>query len=96
MDVKIFQLHKRSVYVFDKIQDQYNINLSKNALALATGFPYSYQSKEWARSLVDSFVANPELDPIALSALFTSVGVEKQADGLATFMGIQIHGALLS
>ena len=96
MDVKIFQLHKRSVYVFDKIQDQYNINLSKNALALATGFPYSYQSKEWARSLVDSFVANPELDPIALSAFFTSVGVEKQADGLATFMGIQIHGALLS
>ena len=45
---------------------------------------------------MDSFVANPELDPIALSALFRSVGVEKQVDGLATFMGIQIHGALLS
>ena len=37
MNVRIFQLHRRSAYVFDRILDKYNFDISKGVVAIAVG-----------------------------------------------------------
>ena len=37
MNVRKFQLHRRSAYVFDRILDKYNFDISKGVVAIAAG-----------------------------------------------------------
>ena len=56
MNVKIFQLHKRSVYEYSSIQDKYSFNASQGVFAIADGATQGYKSEIWANLLVDNFV----------------------------------------
>jgi hypothetical protein len=73
MSAKIFQLHKRSVYVFDAIQDKYSFDPSQTFFAISDGATQGYKSEIWAKSLVDSFIKSPTFDPQTLVSLFTKV-----------------------
>lgn len=59
MNVKIFQLHKRSVYEYSSIQDKYSFNASQGVFAIADGATQGYKSEIWANLLVDNFVKTP-------------------------------------
>lgn len=59
MNIKIFQLHKRSVYEYSSIQDKYSFNASQGVFAIADGATQGYKSEIWANLLVDNFVKTP-------------------------------------
>ncbi len=92
MNVRIFQLHRRSAYVFDRILDKYNFDISKGVVAIAAG---SSPTEVWAKLLVDSFVAYPTFDPHALVSLFTKMGTKQEPQNPTPFMGVQLTGGLL-
>jgi hypothetical protein len=59
MKTKIFQLHKRSSYVFADIQDKFAVDIDKGIIAIADGATQGFKSEVWAEQLVNSFVKNP-------------------------------------
>ena len=70
MKVKIFQLHKRSAYIFKDIQDKYSIDLEKNIFAVSDGATQGYKSEVWAESLVSCFISEPVFQvPTLIEAL---------------------------
>jgi len=62
MTITTLQLHKRSSYKFENIQDKCAVDAQKMAFALADGTTQSYCSEIWADILTQNFVANPETD----------------------------------
>lgn len=59
MNIKVFQIHKRSVYIFKDIQDKYAVDLERNIFAISDGATQGYKSEVWAESLVSYFIAEP-------------------------------------
>lgn len=59
MNVKIFQLHKRSAYIFKDIQDKYSIDLERNIFSISDGATQGYKSEVWAENLVSDFLSTP-------------------------------------
>lgn len=59
MNIKVFQIHKRSVYIFKDIQDKYAVDLDRNIFAISDGATQGYKSEVWAESLVSYFIAEP-------------------------------------
>ena len=86
MSAKIFQLHKRSVYVFDAIQDKYSFDLSQTLFAISDGATQGYKSEIWAKLLVDLFIKSPVFDPEQLINHFTQAakGFEAQDFSIKT------------
>jgi serine/threonine protein phosphatase PrpC len=62
MTITTLQLHKRSSYVFEQIQDKCAIHKNKTAFALADGTTQSYCSEIWSKILTENFANNPETD----------------------------------
>ncbi|MDO4764040.1 MAG: SpoIIE family protein phosphatase [Flavobacteriaceae bacterium] len=71
MDIKAFQIHKRSSYVFKDIQDKYGINQDNNIYAVSDGATQGFMSQIWAEQLVKDFASNPTFDISRLIANFT-------------------------
>lgn len=59
MNVRVFQIHKRSAYVFKDIQDKYAVDLNSNILAVSDGATQGYKSEIWAENLVSDFLTDP-------------------------------------
>lgn len=78
MSAKIFQLHKRSAYVFDAIQDKYSFNPSQTLFAISDGATQGYKSEIWAKLLVDFFIKSPTFETLTLISLFTQAAKEFQ------------------
>lgn len=60
MKIKVFQIHKRSSYVFKDIQDKYAIQ--NNIYAISDGATQGFMSQIWAEQLVNDFVSKPEFN----------------------------------
>lgn len=60
MKIKVFQIHKRSSYVFKDIQDKYAIQ--DNIYAISDGATQGFMSQIWAEQLVNSFASNSEFN----------------------------------
>lgn len=76
MQVKVFQIHKRSSYIFKDIQDKYAINTQKNIYAISDGATQGFMSQIWAEQLVKSFVEAPTFEPNYLVELFKNSAIE--------------------
>ena len=72
MQIKVFQLHKRSSIVFSEIQDKYSSDSQNRTFALADGATQGFKSEIWAQMLTDVFVENPTFKRKELIAYFTS------------------------
>lgn len=62
MEIKILQLHKKSVQVFDKIEDKVSINTTNSSLAISDGATQGFGSGIWAGVLTAEFISNPVFD----------------------------------
>ncbi len=59
MKVKVFQLHKRSSYEFDCIEDKYAIDQSNLLFTVSDGATQGYKSNLWAKLLTEKFIESP-------------------------------------
>jgi hypothetical protein len=62
MRTRIFQLHKRSSYVFSAIQDKICFDNRKQIYAISDGATQGYKSEIWSEKLVKSFVDKPNFE----------------------------------
>lgn len=62
MKTRIFQLHKRSSYVFSSIQDKICFDNQKQIYAISDGATQGYKSEIWSEKLVKSFVDKPNFE----------------------------------
>lgn len=62
MKTRIFQLHKRSSYVFSAIQDKFSFDSQKNIYAISDGATQGYKSEIWSEKLVKSFIKKPNFE----------------------------------
>ena len=62
MKTRIFQLHKRSSYVFSSIQDKICFDNQKQIYAISDGATQGYKSEIWSEKLVKSFVNKPNFE----------------------------------
>lgn len=62
MKTRIFQLHKRSSYVFSAIQDKICFDNRKQIYAISDGATQGYKSEIWSEKLVKSFVDKPNFE----------------------------------
>lgn len=62
MKIKLFQLHKRSSYVFSAIQDKFSFDSQKNIYAISDGATQGYKSEIWSDKLVKSFIKKPNFE----------------------------------
>ena len=62
MRTRIFQLHKRSSYVFSAIQDKVCFDNRKQIYAISDGATQGYKSEIWSEKLVKSFVDKPNFE----------------------------------
>lgn len=76
MNIKVLQLHKRSVCRFENIQDKFALNEEQRCFALADGTTQSFNSEKWAEIITKKFVGAPTFAPEKLIGLFTQ-GVEE-------------------
>lgn len=58
MKVRCFQVHKRSSYVYDYIQDKQAVSKDSSIIALSDGTTQSFRSEVWAEVLVKSWFKN--------------------------------------
>ena len=63
MEVKVFQIHKRSVYEYKFIQDKFSVNQENKTYAIADGTTQSFKSDVWAQLIVDDFCKQPNFIP---------------------------------
>lgn len=63
MEIKILQLHKEGVQVFEKIEDKVAFNTVNNTVAISDGATQGFASGIWAGILTDEFVARPTFNP---------------------------------
>ena len=70
MNVRVFQLHKRSSYEYRNIQDKVAINQSNNSLAISDGTTQSFNSEIWAEIITKEFVGKPSFDAKVLLETF--------------------------
>lgn len=81
MRVTTLQLHKRSSYEFNFIQDKFAIDMTKGIFALADGTTQSFKSEKWAEIITKGFVVNPTFNVKELVKHFTnSVNQFKTSD----------------
>lgn len=62
MSFKIFQLHKRSSYTFNNIQDKFCFNENHDIIAIADGTTQSFKSELWAEILTKNFSKDPKFN----------------------------------
>lgn len=62
MGIKVMQLHKRSAYVYENIQDKYAISNDGKIIAISDGATQGYRSELWAEILTKSFLKSPVFD----------------------------------
>lgn len=72
MNIRIFQIHKRSSYIFAEIQDKFSVNAEKKILSLSDGATQGFKSELWAETLTDSFIKTPSFDKKELMKIFTT------------------------
>lgn len=73
MNIKTFQIHKRSSYIFKDIQDKYSINQLDNVYAVSDGATQGFMSQIWAEQLTNNFISNPTFDISSLIINFTNL-----------------------
>jgi hypothetical protein len=71
MGITILQLHKRSSYQYEEIQDKFAYNEANKSLALADGTTQSFNSGKWAEIITKSFVDHPTFEPQKVISIFT-------------------------
>lgn len=79
MKIKVFQIHKRSSYVFEEIQDKYSINLQDKTIALSDGATQGFKSEIWAQTLTRTFTENPLFDTEDLIKILKTKAEEFEA-----------------
>ena len=62
MSFKIFQLHKRSSYTYNNIQDKFAFSENYDIIAIADGTTQSFKSELWAEIITSNFAKNPTFD----------------------------------
>ena len=62
MSLKIFQLHKRSSYTYNNIQDKFSYSNNYDIIAIADGTTQSFKSELWAEIITSNFTKNPTFD----------------------------------
>ena len=81
MEIRTLQLHKRSVYRFENIQDKFAVNKKTGCFALADGTTQSFYSEKWAETITAKFVSSPTFNCERLIKLFTDcVQAYKKSD----------------
>lgn len=76
MKVSLFQVHKRSSYIYSSIQDKFSYDLDSNVFAISDGATQGYKSEIWAEKLVDCFHENPIFDIDKLIDDFRNQAIE--------------------
>ena len=71
MSIIVYQIHKRSSYVYSNIQDKYAISPDHTVFALADGTTQSFNSDVWAQMLASQFVNAPCFHEPNLLKIFT-------------------------
>lgn len=79
MIITTLQLHKRSSYTYEHIQDKCAIAENRQAFALADGTTQSYRSELWAEILTRNFAENPETAVDILISNFKEAAEEYKA-----------------
>lgn len=80
MVTKILQLHKRSSYQYEFIQDKYGIKSSSGVYCIADGTTQSFKSEIWASMLTESFIWKPSFDPEVLLTELNKLAFSFQAE----------------
>lgn len=94
--IKVFQIHKRSSYIFKDIQDKYSFDNQNNLFAISDGATQGFMSQIWAEQIVKEFIKTPTFEPNELIQSFNKLAEEFNSqefelDSNPAIKALQIH-----